>query len=324
MCGIIFAGAILQTSYVFANETTMAYQIRKVLGSIPGECNYLLNNKSIHFENPYGLSVPEVRFAGNHTAQSENNLIQTEVIGKKSRLEEQLNIIRFATKSMERRNWSDDFLSSREEIAKEFFDRSIYIKVEEVPRGDASHGLTWRHDFVQEEKKLRGTLGLTYATSQKNVFGGMTNEKLLSRIDLLLGMEKTLQKPVIRYFDSQGRSIIVELRTFAKDSASVELVRDVLISDGIAMTFAVIKNYPELYDQPIIYTYGDELSRRFYGKLGFKVQEHLTPLNSPIHTDAVDAKTGKLVNWWVLAITPKDLEKNLLLLGQEHSVEWTN
>lgn len=248
------------------------------------------------------LQVPTLVFSHNKASVLPGHLhTSTRVVnGGIANLDAQLEVVRFASGNFERRGWSADFIAGRETIARDFTDRSTYIRVESHVATELVHPGTTQYE---KDGVLRGTLGLTYASATESEMRDLSESAILADTKKILPMERTLGKTVPRYYDSHGKGVIVELRAFAKDQRAEESVREALISDGISMTFGAIKDHPQLYDQPIIYTYGDKTSVRLYRALGFKIDETTTPLAHPVRYEGRD--------WWVLSITPRDLEKNL-------------
>lgn len=262
------------------------------------------------------LAVPNVRLLSESRTLKIGDPFVTATFldGATGELGDQLELVRFANKKFLRRGWSLSFIKDREKVAQDFSDRSLYIKV-------YSHAMleNVKQNLLQDPRPelygpgvLSGTIGMTYATTTRAEIESMNPTQLLSSSDKIIPMERTLNVALPRYYDSQGRSAIVELRTFSKDEKSVDDVRKVLVSKGIAMTLAAIRNYPGLYDQPIIYTYGDKASVRLYRALGFHIDEKVTPLSTPIEHEGS--------KWWCLAITPRELEKNILKLEGPRSV----
>lgn len=267
------------------------------------------------------LLVPVIEFGPNIGMAEPGALVTRTVVvdGRKADLNSQLEIIRFANESFLRRGWSEEFLKEREKVAIEFSKRSKYLRNESWV---ATEDPPINRD-LWKGTRLEGSIGITTAIGTRKDFArleelskreNLTPEDLLPEKDKLIPQELTLRKPVTRYYDSKGKSCIAELRAYSKNPESEELILKTLRADLVALTFHVLQNCPELYEKPIIYTYGDEVSVRMYRKLGFKIQEHLTPLNGPIDHDQA--------KWWILAATPKDLEQFWLFGHQDAEGKW--
>lgn len=183
-------------------------------------------------------------------------------------------VIQFANSLFERRNWTQEMLDGRFDVAMDVKERSRYAAIR---KGDARK--------PRKRDPIVGTIGVTYARYGKNL-----REKV--------PMEKTLDVDLPR---PGNKGIIFELRTYAKDKVEGAHVFPQLLASALKMIFSELKKYPELYDTPVLYLYGDDLSVRFYRLLGFKVLD-------PNPVEYADSK------WWTLVSTPRELEalvKNL-------------
>jgi len=194
-------------------------------------------------------------------------------------------VIDFANAQFENRreNWPPEFLAERSQIAKKYSKRSKYIVVR---KGNVA-GKSKKDPVV-------GTLGITYATYDAE---DLAENKLNNLALDLIPVEETLGlDPLPRPLDSTGKGIIFELRTYAKDKISGQTAFPKLLQGAFNLVFRKIKDFPELYDKPILYLYADDLSVRFYTHFGFHVNEEIAPV---IHDG---------VSWRVMSASPKDIE----------------
>ena len=67
------------------------------------------------------------------------------------------------------------------------------------------------------------------------------------------------------------------MRTYAKDKIRGTGVFPRLLAGALKLVFYELKNYPQLYNSKVLYLYGDEVSIRFYGMLGFEVVQSIPP-----------------------------------------------
>ena len=285
--------------------------------------NCLTDNLEELVEPQARLSQPKVSFIPDPLSIPGSGVITSQFVSGAESLGDQLKIVEFATSQMKRR-WPADFLATREEKVREAFLRSFYV------REDFSPGTPFLHPNRNNSEVFAADIGLTYAQSSQKEFNALSEAELISNPklkNLLLPMESTLKKVVPRHFDSRGKSVAVELRSYAKDPdidmASARRLKMKLRADMVSLTLAAVRDYPELYDQPIIWAYGDKESLRMYGPdFGFEVATDLTPLDHPIHYGGVD--------WYFIAVTPRRFEQNLFKLkgarwisgvNQEHPVQ---
>ncbi len=191
----------------------------------------------------------------------------------------------FSNQNFERRGWSADFLAERLPLAWKYRHRSQYVALTRATGSSelvASVGLSWT----------------TYtAASIPAAESRITSAEVSSSLpgELSLGA-----RPFPRPLSTNGQGIVFELRTWAiaKDGLSAEERGEAfgtLLSHLLPMVFEKIEHLPDLYDQSILYTYGDKTSLKLYGMMGF---ENISA--TPIHHEGAD--------WWILAISPKGLE----------------
>jgi len=162
--------------------------------------------------------------------------------------------------------FTPEMVKERWGIAWAFKERSKYLAVRK--------GHAW---WAKESDPIVGSIGVTWAG---------VNEDL--PVERVLGIK--LPRPTGKCKQ------IFELRTYAKDNENGPDIFPLLIGGAIEWINEMIQDCPDLYDQPVIYFYGDELSIRFYRLLGFSVDESITPVR---HADT---------NWWVIKGTPRNLE----------------
>ncbi len=188
------------------------------------------------------------------------------------RLERVREVISSANEHFKGRKWSEEFLAERFKVAEKYDGRSEYYSVRNEKTG-----------------QLVATLGATFAEYRERDLqnpGGLD----------LIPVEDTLKLPLLpRPVSTDGRGIILELRSYSIDH---EFHRDVyapLIERMLAWVFLRVGRDSHLYDKPIIYTYADETSLRLYGMMGF---ERLSE-EPVVHAGS---------NWWPMATSLKVLE----------------
>jgi len=219
-------------------------------------------------------------------------------------------IIATANEAFRRLSWPPSFIAGRQKVAKDYARRSNYYRIRSLDKSG------WKTDITHT------TIGETHARFRRSTIEAMTPQELLAHRRFLIPMEETLQTLVTRYYDSKGRGIVLEFRANSKRKGTPDNIRKQMLVKEIQLAMEAVRDYPELYEKPIIYTYADEAHRRLYRAYGFEVQEKLTPLDKPIVM--VDSKTGKKTNWWVLAVTPKRLEANLFELTGARTITGLN
>jgi len=189
----------------------------------------------------------------------------------------------------EKRDWPKEFLKSRYQIGEESKGRSDYIYVED--RSD------------ETAPKIAGTLAITWA--------GYNSKDLEAHASEILPMEKTLGIPFLKRPMDHQTGMIAELRTYSINPGVMNHdVFIVLFDTLLARISAATDGYPELYDKPIIFTYADRKSLKLYGIMGFNVDEEVTPLDHPIEHAGV--------KWWVMSISPLELEKMIRRINPKH------
>jgi hypothetical protein len=105
--------------------------------------------------------------------------------------------------------------------------------------------------------------------------------------------------------DSKGKGVIFEFRTFSLKKNANIYIFPFILERASQIIFEKLKDHPELYDQPIIHTYGDRPGLLLYYLMGFGLTP-ITPKDQPITKYGVD--------WWSLAMTPRQLELLLFKL----------
>jgi hypothetical protein len=262
------------------------------------------------------LDLPSVQFESSSWNPS---VIRTYVVhGPLASIQVQTEVVDFASKWFKRR-WSDDFIATRGPIVEKYRQRSVYVREE---AHDSTPGTEWQDT---DPEKLKGTVALTYSqTKQEGNHLNQARDFLSNPIykDQHLPMEDTLGISVPRYYDRSGQSLVVELRTYAKHpSAEQEFntsfkLGQKLRADLFTLAMASVRDYPDLYEKPIFYTYGDKISLRMYRELGFEVDESVTPHDRPIQYKNQD--------WWVLRVTPKRFEENFFRLAGARTISHLN
>lgn len=179
-------------------------------------------------------------------------------------------IISFADKQFERRGWSSEFLVERIKLARDF-PKSEYF-------------------YTKKGEEVVGVLAATYAEYGP---GRAAAERLPMESSLHLHLDD-LQRPT----QSNGRGLITEMRTYAIDGQHPRETRSTLALGALQSVVKKYESYPELLNEHVIYTYGDEISLRLYGQMGF---ENLTQKwgKKPI------SHAGS--QWWILGITPNKM-----------------
>jgi len=190
-----------------------------------------------------------------------------------------ISVISSANKQFKRRGWSEEFLRERLGIAEKFSDRSHYYAI--FP-GELDFA-----DLTRPDLEYMATIGITTARYSGNEVGD------------LLPFEDTLKISVPRPKGKDGRGIIIEARTYSKAKRDGINLYPLLLNYLIETAARTIDEFgeQELYDKPIIYLYGDDVSVRFYSSFGFKLLEDIPP----VEHDGTQ--------WKVMATSLKDLEK---------------
>jgi hypothetical protein len=227
-----------------------------------------------------------------------------------------LQVISFADRLFAILGWPQSFIDGRFPIAQIFADRSSYYRI-------------GYYEFLDGKIQIRetyATIGETHSYFSLADIEALGPERLLKHRKWLLPMEDTHKKLVTRYYDSRGRGVILEFRTKAGTKEVVPWLRDnirnQILFEEVRMAIDVVREYPELYEKPVIYTYADEKHVRLYRLLGFEIQTDLTPVHQPIWMK--DDETGAVIRWWYLAVTPKRFEANLFSLRGGRVLEGLN
>jgi hypothetical protein len=208
------------------------------------------------------------------------------LIGKNPQRSEELRrrtraAIRFANIKFKRRGWTKAFRSERYQIARDFEQTSSYAVV--------------RARFRKHAGKIMGTLGMT----ELRTLGGDPSDKL--------PMERSFGWKIPRV---EGRPLL-ELRTYAMEETYGPEIFPLLFGQAIRWVHEAIRDDASLLDAPIIYTYGDKLSERFYARMGFeRVPESEMP-----------AKFYEGRDWYPLRTTPAKFFAAHRLITQSYVIE---
>lgn len=190
------------------------------------------------------------------------------------------DVIAFADKHFERRGWSSAFLAERIQLAEKFPNSEYY--------------------YTDVNREITGSLAVTYAE--------FSPELLMTKGVPELPMEHALQTRLPRPVGLNGASLITELRTYAIEPEFHSTAKSPLYFAALG---SVVRRYErdhsELLDKPVIFTYGDRVSLKLYGAMGFK---NLTQSwgDKPIRHAGED--------WSIMGITPNQLKR---LLKKEYS-----
>lgn len=179
------------------------------------------------------------------------------------------NIIGFADKEFTRRGWSEEFMAERIRLARDFPNSEYF--------------------YTKQNGEIVGVIAASYAEYS----GEFSSRDRLP-------MEASLHLPPLRRpVDSQGRGLITEMRTYAIQGQHPRDIRSTLALGALSWVVEKYKPYPELIDQPVIYTYGDETSLRLYGSMGFTNLSEEWGLSPIVHAGS---------QWWILGTTPRQIQ----------------
>ncbi|MBI4405732.1 MAG: hypothetical protein HY537_16360 [Deltaproteobacteria bacterium] len=199
---------------------------------------------------------------------------------------EGIEVVSAANEHFVRRGWPKEFLDSRVRIAEGYADRSQYIYFQTFTAGPGGKPV---------KGDIEGAVGISWVTFDSKSLAENQPEIVFKDRAKLLPEEETLKTLVPRHVDGRGRGIAVEVRTYFKNKTRPRL-QPKLSADLIQMVFELIKEYPELYRQPIIHTYADEAGCRLYEPLGFELVKEITPADKPIEADDIELNCGDLAN----------------------------
>lgn len=190
-------------------------------------------------------------------------------------------VVRFSDGKFADRGWTAEFMAERMKLAEKFPDSEYY--------------------YTQNNGKITGALAATFAHFSPMDALRFPNVQLLP-------MESSLQKFLGRPVGMNGRSMITEMRTYAIEKEFHDSAKSSLFFSALGSVVRKYKrDYPELMDKHVVFTYGDEVSLKLYGAMGFKNL-------SEKWGEAPIAHAG--TNWWILGITPRELET---LLHKEYA-----
>lgn len=212
-------------------------------------------------------------------------------------------VTKVADPRFERNKWAKfkKWMASRSQIAKDYADRSIYRVITTVHPGS-----------TLDAAQTPATVGLTYSKFTRAEIEGKTEAELLKDKKFVLPEEDTLNRLVTRYFDSSGRGIAIEIRVNSKERGSQKAIGNEMLVEMVRMTMPYLKDYPELFDMPIITAYADEEHYRLYrSTLNMDIQTETTPLVKPI---TIENENHEKLNWWVIETTPRKWEAILFKL----------
>jgi hypothetical protein len=179
----------------------------------------------------------------------------------------------------ERRGWVD-FRTSRKKIGKEYAPRSRYVVAYE-------YDSRYQSDFP-----ILGTIGLTTAQ------GGE-----------ILPMEE--MSPLWKLKRPKNGPLI-EARSYEIEHGSHKTVFPSLLSGLQTSVADILRDHPELWDEKIIYSYGDEISCRLYrNQWGFEIVDE-QEFPAVARGQVRDKKTGELkpIVWRVMRISPRQWFEN--------------
>ncbi len=194
------------------------------------------------------------------------------------KIEEIERVVNFANKRFERRGWSEKFRGKRLRSARKFAERSAYF-------------------YTMNQTDITGSIGLTVAkySSRDSILEILPMED--TPVDDTPGWK--LDRPLT----SNGKGIIFEMRTYGMDEdANGDPFRSLWPRTYLIMK-RELSDYPELWDQEIVYTYGDDTSIRMYRLRGFRLAD--PSIHPPIQDE-----DGRV--WHVLVSSPKKMLESFL------------
>ncbi len=305
---------ILAGIAVFVSKATLAFS-----GDInhfgDARANPTLRCDQVFAGVPSVIRTPVVSSRGT----SDHNFIDSDV-GQRLNGWEGDDVIAVANKRYER-CWSCEFIGSRR-ISSDYDSRSAYYQVSQamhtqrylgarqgLARGsepEATIGATWSH-FTREQIEAANIPSILAKPREH----GLTSADRM----FLLPEEETLRRPITRYYDSRGRGIVIELRTNSKvRGAPAHIAKQIRIWQ-IRTVLEQLRDYPELFDKPIIKAYADPAHLRLYRQDGFAIETETTPEGDPVVLPA--EYDSYQTQWWAIMITPRELEKSLFKLNAE-------
>lgn len=256
------------------------------------------------------LSIPNINFV----QRPGDKQYQILALTPDSSVEKQEKVVSFATTQMAR-SWPEVFLETRSDVVRDYHQRSAYLSVQE---GAPVKNVASYLKFLKERNSIvvnpSGSIGITWARATRSELQGISAEALVTDPKYQRftdPMETTLKIAVPRYYDSSGRTIVIESRSLGKLPEGPPILKNILFAGWYRLVAIAVHEFPELYDKPIIWHYADKAHVRLYRPYGFEVQEQITPLKKPIHYKGVD--------WFVEAVTPRRFEQNFFnLRGARH------
>ena len=263
------------------------------------------------------LQVPTVNGTHYNTRYSPPSLLgyKNPYIALRLDGQQSIDLVAIANQQYIRRGWSPEFLTGLEKTARDYKDRTIGYKIEREPYGTAP----------------QTTIAMTYAKFTKaEIESGLLGSLFKNGDELtaqdrvhILPEEEKLRRVLTRYYDSRGNGILLEFRTNSKVHDAPEVLSEIMLVEEVRMALEAIEDYPELYDKPVVKSYGNKTSIRHLGRLGFTVETAITPLDKPI--EMVDSE-GHTDLWWALEASPMRLEQNLFKLRHDrgHTIENLN
>lgn len=162
--------------------------------------------------------------------------------------------------------------------------------------------------------KIETTYAITWGKFSRSDIEGVPPDQICDNLKFRLPEEKTLRRPVTRYFDKKGRGIAFEFRAVSKDPETTPAwLRDEGLTQMIRGILEECKKFPELYNKPIVTCYADGPHRALYEHwLGMKLQSETTPENDPAYIHDQHGKEIRTPPWWFIQVSPEQLEKVLV------------
>ena len=202
-----------------------------------------------------------------------------------------------------------EWLEERLQIARDYADRSKYWITRPISeRGKPIRG-----------SKVETTFGITWSEYSRKDIEGKPQSAIYNDPKIRLPEEKTLRRTVKRHYvsndrpDPEDRGLAIEFRAVSKDPHSTP---DSLRDEGMAQMIQGIlertKEYPELYDEPIVTCYADEGHKSLYEHwFKMKMQRETTPPEDPAYIHDKNGTANKKIPWWYIEVTPRMLEEVL-------------
>lgn len=175
-------------------------------------------------------------------------------------------VIDYSNQQFLRRGWSKKFLDERWRLAVDYAKQSRFY-------------------YTEQNEAITGTLGVTSAVAEQK-----------------LPME-TYGWKLDRPKTKAGKTLIIEMRTYSMDPDAKRAPYKILwtkMNNAIQTDF---RHYPELWDQDVVFTYGDDVSVKMYTAMGF-VKANPKKYPPVPYYNEVDKKWKQ---WEVLVSSPKKM-----------------